>query len=232
MKPFQRHLLLLFCLLLAISACGQAPPDPLIKIRGDLQKQGIEEYSIVLADMQESGNFIKSYSHTYNVVTPEKAIPFGPLSVPERMYNHYKPYLGMTIWSQKKGETGENIAPPGYSYVGDPRYGQWQEDSSGRSFWSFYGQYRLLSDLLSLGGRVFRDQYDTYRGDHYQRRPYYGPNRDFGTGGTITRRQYPDFFERQQARARTSRATFADKVNQRIGRTRTFSRGRGISGGK
>jgi hypothetical protein len=232
MKPFRWHLILFFCLLPAMTACGNPPSDPLIKIRGDLQKQGIEEYSIVLADMQESGNFIKSYSHTYNVITPEKTTPYGPLPVPEKMYDHYKPYLGMTIWSQTKGETGENIAPPGYAYVGDPRYGQWSQDSSGRSFWTFYGQYRLLSDLLGLGGRLFRDQYDTYRGYHSQRRPYYGPNRDFGTGGTLTRKQYPTFFERQQARASASRATFTDKVNQRIGRTRTISRARGISGGK
>ena len=54
----------------------------------------------------------------------------------------------------------------------------------------------------------------------------------YGTKGTFTRRQYPDFFQRQQAKARRSLTSFANKVNQRIGRTRTLSRGRGLFGGK
>ena len=42
-------------------------------------------------------------------------------------------------------------AVPGSYLVGNPSYGRWQSNSSGRSFWVFYGQYRLFSDLL--GGR-------------------------------------------------------------------------------
>jgi outer membrane murein-binding lipoprotein Lpp len=34
------------------------------------------------------------------------------------------------------------------SMVGNPNYGQWQQQSNGTSFWAFYGQYRLMSDLL------------------------------------------------------------------------------------
>jgi hypothetical protein len=138
----------------------------------------------------------------------------------------------MTIWSQKDGKGEESVAPPGYAYVGDPQYGEWRRDSSGRSFWAYYGQYRLLSDLLGMGGRLYRNDYDTYRGYRSSRRPYYGPNRSYGTGGTLTRKQYPDFYQRQQTKARASQSTFASKVNQRIGRTRTSSRGRGFSGGK
>jgi|TARA_B110000116_G_scaffold220402_1_gene198555 hypothetical protein len=34
------------------------------------------------------------------------------------------------------------------SMVGNPNYGAWQQQSNGTSFWAFYGQYRLMSDLL------------------------------------------------------------------------------------
>lgn len=34
------------------------------------------------------------------------------------------------------------------SMVGNPNYGSWQQQSNGTSFWVFYGQYRLMSDLL------------------------------------------------------------------------------------
>lgn len=233
MKPFRLSLLLTLAVLLAATGCGQ-PQDPLPGIRSDLKKQGIDTYSIVLADMQADGNFIKSYFHTYRIVAPQKDLSdtIGPVEIPRKTYDRYKPYLGMTIWAQKDGKSDESLAPPGYAYVGDPRYGQWRNDSSGRSFWVFYGQYRLLSDLLGADGRIFRNNYDTYRGYRSRKQPYYGPNQRYGTGGAATRKRYPDFFNRQQTRASTSATTFANKVNKRIGRTRTTVRSRSFSGGK
>ncbi|MGD9212121.1 MAG: hypothetical protein PVI90_15170 [Desulfobacteraceae bacterium] len=233
MKPLWLRLFLTIAMLMAAVGCGQSQ-DPLPGIRSDLGKKGIDTYSIMLADMQEEGNFFKTYYHTYRVVAPEKDLSdtFGPIEVPKKMFDRYKPYLGMTIWAQRDGKVNESAAPPGYAYVGDPRYGQWRSDSSGRSFWVFYGQYRMLSDLLGVGGRLFRDDYDDYRGYRSKNRPYYGPNQRYGTSGAFTRKQYPDFFQRHQAKARVSSSTFADKVNKRIGRTRTSVRGRGFSGGK
>lgn len=231
MKSVRWGLLITMMTAILAIGCGR-PQDPLPQIHKDMQRKGIDTYSIVLSDMQTSGNFIKEYSHSYNVVAPEEQFAYGPLKVPEKMYTYFKPYLGMTIWSQKDGKGDQDIAPPGYAYVGDPHYGEWRTDSSGKSFWMFYGQYRLFSDLLGMGGRVYRGQYNDYRGYRSQNRPYYGPNNTYGTGGTMTRKQYPDFYQRQQARTKVSRSTFANKVNQRIGRTRTSSRGRGFSGGK
>ena len=231
MKSVRLYLLLTSILTLLFLSCGRSK-DPLAQIHKDIQAKGIDTYSIILSDMQTEGNFIKSYFQSYRVITPDREFYYDSLRVPKKTYDHYKPYLGMTIWSQKDGKSGENLSPPGYAYVGDQRYGEWRTDSSGRSFWQFYGQYRLLSDLLGMGGRVYRGQYDRYRGYHSKNRPYYGPNQTYGTKGTSTRRQYPDFFQRRQAKTRRSRTSFFSKFNQRIGRTRTLSRGRGLFGGK
>ncbi len=59
---------------------------------------------------------------------------------------------------------------PGSYLVGNPNYGSWQKDSSGSSFWQFYGQYALLRDLLSpsygyYGGPI-------HRGSWYDRERY------------------------------------------------------------
>jgi hypothetical protein len=231
MKPDRLYLILTVLIAMALISCGQ-PKDPLIQIHKDIQAKGVDTYSIILTDMQADGNFIKNYSHSYRIITPKQKFFYGPLAVPKKMFDYYKPYLGMTIWSQKDGKGDQTLAPPGYAYVGDPQYGQWRTDSSGRSFWMFYGQYRLLSDLFGLGGRVYRGQYDRFQGYRSQNRPYYGPKQNYGTNGAITRRQYPDFFQRQQSRARTTNTSFANKVNQRIGRTRTVTRGRSFMGGK
>lgn len=37
----------------------------------------------------------------------------------------------------------------GSQLVGNPNYGRWQENSSGRSFWEWYGMYSLFSNMFS-----------------------------------------------------------------------------------
>ena len=41
--------------------------------------------------------------------------------------------------SESKSEAGA-----GGHMVGNPRYGEWRQNSSGQSFWAFYGQYALI----------------------------------------------------------------------------------------
>jgi len=63
--------------------------------------------------------------------------------------------------------------------VGNPAYGRWNTNSGGRSFWAFYGQYRLFSDLVR-GPRYHRGPlyYDSWYGGS-NRYSYYN---DYGRG--------------------------------------------------
>jgi len=79
--------------------------------------------------------------------------------------------------------------------VGNPSYGRWSSDSGGRSFWVFYGQYRLFSDVLF--GRGY------HRGPIYYNGWYGGANRysyynDYGRG------TYGRASDRRSTRARRS----------------------------
>ena len=90
-------------------------------------------------------------------------------------------------------------APPpkggaGSYLVGNPAYGQWRQNSSGSSFWEFYGQYALFRDLLGGGrgwsqDRWYRDRNWSYYGD--QGRHYYGSRND-QKQWTDTARRNPD----------------------------------------
>lgn len=88
--------------------------------------------------------------------------------------------IGMDIYSKGLGDleaqATDEATPPGMVYVGDPSTGEWQTDSSGNSFWVFYGQYRLFSDLI--GGPYpghYRSEYDDWnRNCRYNHCPYYG----------------------------------------------------------
>lgn len=83
-------------------------------------------------------------------------------------------------------ETGAANVGPATMLVGNDNYGQWKQDSSGNSFWEFYGQYRLLSDLLQIG--VGQPYYYSRWNSH---RPYshyndYHANR-YGSQSVISR---------------------------------------------
>nr|VFK53478.1 MAG: hypothetical protein BECKTUN1418F_GA0071002_10228 [Candidatus Kentron sp. TUN]VFK54427.1 MAG: hypothetical protein BECKTUN1418D_GA0071000_10232 [Candidatus Kentron sp. TUN]VFK54817.1 MAG: hypothetical protein BECKTUN1418E_GA0071001_10238 [Candidatus Kentron sp. TUN] len=51
-----------------------------------------------------------------------------------------------------KGGSGQ---VPGSYLVGNPGYGQWKTDSSGTSFWQWYGMYRMFGDVLGFAGGGF-----------------------------------------------------------------------------
>lgn len=154
------------------------------------------------------------------------------VAVPEELYRRHADDLGMVVLSKKPGEdVARETVPPGYQYVGDQRYGEWQRDSGGNRFWVFYGQYALLSHLFGTARRpVAYDDWGGFGRARSAGRTYYGPRGDFGTQGTYTRASNPTFFERQQQRQAASRRRFSDKVQDRASRSR-MSGVRSRSGG-
>lgn len=68
---------------------------------------------------------------------------------------------------------------PGEQLVGNPRYGDWRQDSAGNSFWHWYGQYALLQALL--GPRIYYGSWYPSRSWSYYGdvgRHYYGTRSD------------------------------------------------------
>jgi uncharacterized membrane protein YjfL (UPF0719 family) len=205
---------ILLGVILFTAGCGR-PKDPLVRLRMGLADT--PTYSIVLHDLKEEGDFFKQYFHQYLIVRPEQCTETDWLEVPQKLFRRYLPFLGMTVYAKQDGEEITKIGPPGYEYVGNERYGSWHTDSGGRSFWVFYGQYRLLSDLLG-GVPVFLKQHRIYTS---RSSPYFGPNREYGTEGSVTKTKRPDFYLRRMATAARQQSAFTKKVYNRIARTRT-----------
>jgi len=224
----------LTALMLFGPGCGGARPDnPLVKLRQSLNSEA--EYSVILADMkQDRGLFSSSYTHMYQIVIGEdiQTTPWQP--VPQEVYRRYESYLGMTLLSKtEEGSISEAPHPPGYQYVGNTRYGRWERDGSGNSFWSFYGKYAMMSHLFGLGTRtVYRGDWNNYRDYSRRGRAYYGPNKEYGTNGSYTKQTRPNFYRRTMNRRSLSNEKFGNKVQRRVGRSRTSYRSRGGGYGK
>ena len=226
-----------FSLLLFLSAAlffqgcgiGQNPVDEI-----QSQFQGKKEYAIILNDMREEGNFFPSYYHQYRVDVGEQKTVRPFVEVDESFYKKNQPYLGMVLASKSSdGVVSTTPFPNGYQYVGNSQYGQWRQNSSGGSMWEFYGKYMLMSQVMNWAGfGLSRNHYNNYSSFHNAGRPYYGPRKEYGTAGTVTKKQKPDFFKRKMAKKARSQSRFKNKVSQRMGRSKNTFRSRGFGFGK
>lgn len=231
-KCIKSGLLMAMVFLLLLNGCGGGKR----KLALDRLQEALKDvpsYSIILEDMKEEGNFRSSYYHKYRVVLPEETQTTGWLKVSADYYKVNKSFLGMSLAVKKEGEVNRNVAPPGYQYVGDSRYGHWRTDSHGSSFWEFYGKYAFFSSLLGGWHRpIYRNDYSAYQRYRSRNAPYFGRNNEYGTNGSIAKKAKPNFYSRRMARERLKRTSFQDRVAKRTGRTRTGFRSRAGGFGK
>jgi hypothetical protein len=224
-------LLIFLSVILLFQGCGVGK-NPVEKIQNELQ--GEKEYAIILNDMREEGNFFPSYYHQYRVDVGEQQAMRPFIEVDESYYKKNGPYLGMALAAKTvDGAITNTPFPNGYQYVGNSQYGRWRENDSGGSMWEFYGKYMLMSQVMNWAGfGLSRNHYNDYSSFRGSGRPYYGPKREYGTTGTVTKKQKPDFFKRKMAKKSQSQTRFQKKVGQRMGRSKNTFRSRGFSFGK
>lgn len=221
-------------ILLFLFSCMGSGTTPIQKIEGQLKN--IAEYSVVLSDMQEEGNFLASYYHRYKIIVFKDSIPHSRqtdwLKVSEPYYKKYEAYLNMVVLS-KSPQHGvmDKVSPPGYQYVGNEKYGQWKTGEDGSSFWVWYGKYAMMRSIFGWGNyHLNRNDYNSWRKN--PSRPYMGSNNAWGTQGSVTKNVNKSFFQRKKMRMNNSRSGFLSKFNSRVGRTRSSFRSRSSGFGK
>jgi len=224
-----------------VTACGSSytknPVDILIRDMTDT-----EAFSIILYDMDVQGNFSKKYFHQYRIIETKgdntDEVTTEWLQVPEGYFEQNINNMGMEIAAKnEEGKVTKTASPPGYSnYVGNSRYGEWRRDSSGTSFWHFYGQYAFMRSMFNLATfPARRSYYDDYYGGYYGRRPYYGP-RNSGVPTYGTNSKYSSQHKSNSSWSKNPRKnSFTNRVNNSVSRSNSrydsFSSMRSRSGG-
>lgn len=176
----------------SIQKDGRALIDGAASLRSDIASLG-KSSDKILVDMKKDNG--RCY-HKYRYVEGGLARITGWEQVVCLLYDRHTDHLGMALYSKPEG-TFESEAttvahPPGYSYVGNTRYGYWDARPSGR-FWVWYGQYALTRDLLwGTGGYrpLTHRTYSSYRTAVSKKRPYYGQTKQYGTNGSVTKKKY------------------------------------------
>ncbi|WP_022666128.1 hypothetical protein [Desulfospira joergensenii] len=134
-----------------------------------------------------------AYYHKYLLEEDGETKETGWEKVNPSFYEQHYEDLGMAIVSKPYGVFEEDrltqAAPPGISYVGNPKYGEWKKDEKGDSFWSWYGRYAFFSSMFFFPPSYF--YYNSWHGwnnNYRHQRPYYGASktgaRRYGTFGS------------------------------------------------
>jgi len=233
MRTFHTSALVVSLSILSLffSGCGGFS-NPVEKLQKELAQE--KEYAIILNDMRVEGNFVSSYYHQYRIDKGEikKIRPF--VEVSESYYKKNQPFLGMVLAAKTPdGEKTTTPFPNGYQYVGNPQYGQFRQNDSGGSMWEFYGKYMLMSQVMNWAGfGMSRNHYGSYNNSRMSGQPYFGANKQYGTNGSVTKKQKPNFYARKATQRVRSQSRFRNKVSQRMGRSKSSFRSRGMRFGK
>ena len=241
------YVITLFTFLLALTSCSstrtkyvKSPLDDLI-----VKYMNQRDFSILLADMNYDEATDKYY-HKYRIMLPVKAnINWSKedlekedegkaefifedtkmLEVSPLIFEEHINDLGMVLLSKENGVLNKETTPSGYDgYVGNEKYGHWQTNSSGGSFWAFYGRYRFLSDLLYMPSRgYYRDDWGRYRRDYYRKKPYYG---------TATNKYGTKTFKGKGSNWTSKPTSFKSKVRNKVSRSASALKSRGYSSSK
>ena len=133
-------------------------------------------------------------NHKYTLVTKDKKEETDWIEVDEEDFDDYADALGMEIVSKPYGvyeeDKLEKAAPPGMAYVGNPKYGRWEDDGRGGRRWSWLETYAFYH--LMFGGNRHYYRYNDWNGwnrDYRGRRGYYGsdPSKPrYGSAGSVT----------------------------------------------
>ncbi len=157
--------------------------------------------SAVLVDIHSTGFIIKTYYLKLKIIYPLKAYEEIIVRTSRAFKEKITPFIGLSIFhgNNDSEELDYTPLPPGSSFIGDLNLGRWRQHDSGDKIWRFFRVYRHLPRILGWG--EFRPNYSFYSKINIykkQQKPFLGLNNEFGLEGSITKKYFKNYFERQK----------------------------------
>lgn len=156
--------------------------------------------SVILTDIHSTGFIIKTYYHKYKVVYGFQSYEELIIRTSRIFTEQNKQYLGMSIFRRYKLDQKESFIPlpPGSIFIGDKNFGNWQLKDSNNKEWKFFRVYRQIPKYLGWEG--FKPSFKIYtkiKLHEKQKKAFFGSNDEFGMKGSITKKAFPKYFDRQ-----------------------------------
>lgn len=160
-----------------------------------------QNVTVILTDTHATGFVIKTYYQKYRLVYGFQGVEEMIVRTSRDFALKNRQNIGMSLFRRQEGVEESIPMPPGVTYVGNRGFGEWRADKKGVMRWRFYRAYKNLPRYLGWGrwrpDVTFQEDYISFR---ERKKPFYGRKQEFGSEGTITKKNFPNFFkpERQK----------------------------------
>jgi len=147
--------------------------------------------SVLLLDSYSEGLFLKTYILRLRLVRVFSGTKDITIKTSKEFFEANKGNIGMSIFRLDEGAPSPETLPlpPGSYFLGHFTFGSWRLINSGQRIWKFHRSYRDLPEVLGWGKwRPTKTFYKKIILHKEQQLPFYGHNNEFGTEGTITKK--------------------------------------------
>ena len=156
--------------------------------------------TVILTDIHSIGFLIKTYYHKYKVVHGFQSYEEIIVRTSKQYSDSIKDYLGMSIFRRyPDGRETYTPLPPGSIFIGNLSFGKWLKHNSGDKVWRFFRVYRQIPTFLGwLDFQPTKELHDMILIYEKENKPLHGLNKEFGLLGSITKKKYTPYYERQK----------------------------------
>lgn len=151
--------------------------------------------TFILMDTHATGFLIKTYYQKYRVISGYDHVEELIVRTSKEFAKRNRSNIGLSLFRSRDGQEEIVPMPPGSNYLGDRTYGEWKTNKKGVTYWSFNKSFKNFPRYLGWGKfRPTMEFYEDMKLKNSLGEPYYGPKREFGTEGPVTRKAFPQFF--------------------------------------
>ncbi len=172
--------------------------------------------SVILTDIHSTGFIIKTYYHKYKVVYGFQSYEEIIARVSGQFNDKNQKNIGLSIFRRYQDERiTDTPLPPGTIFIGDRNFGSWRKNQDKDKVWKFYRVYRHLPSYLGWG--EFTPTYSFYQEAlvrENNNKPFYGFNDEFGFENELTKKYYPQYFQRNKERKIDFKGFFKDYLKR------------------
>lgn len=157
--------------------------------------------TVILTDMHATGFMIKTYYQKYRLVYGFQGAEEMIVRTSRDFAKKSRRHVGLSIFRRFDGKEETLPMPPGGHLVGRREYGEWWQDAKKKVRWRFYRAYKNLPKYLGWGlwrpTPLFQEQ---YLAGLERDKSFTGSRNEFGPDGRVTRKSFPNFFEKDRQR--------------------------------
>jgi len=152
-------------------------------VNGPMYKALLDRVNTVKNQPQMFDSSQAQYNELLNIYQAADPVLFSdalsdPLNVLADMSDGALPRINSLSKNQSQQANNAQDFGTGEQLIGNPNYGNWQTDSSGMSFWAWYGMYSMIGDIF--GRRTYYNDWGRSRNysyyNDYGRTRYSSPN--------------------------------------------------------